>query len=177
MFVEGGYWTSQIEIILIFLKILISKNMYQAYLTKKGMRGMQFLACHFNFIPLLQREMYIASWYFLLWYCTGCCTGQACFLQCAFSCVLQMLYTLFRVQFSVTDWQFENFNYFARVFSGNFLTGRFLQLKKYCVGCSLAVPVQFCRRVSKIGDQFANFVPQIAISHIWLSVFHSSFSG
>ena len=104
------------EIILIFLKILISKNMYQAYLTKKGMRGMQFLACHFIFMLVLQREMYIASWYFLLWCFTGICTGQACSLQYAFSCVLQIFYTLFGVQFSVTDWQFENFNYFARVF-------------------------------------------------------------
>ena len=78
MFVKGGYWTSQVEIILIFLKILISKNMYQAYLMKKGMRGMQFLAYHFNFMPVLQHEMYIASWYFLPWYCTGSCTGQAC---------------------------------------------------------------------------------------------------
>jgi hypothetical protein len=103
------------------------------------MRGRQFLAYLFNFIPLLQREMCIAWWYFLLWYGTGCCTGQACFLQCAFSCVLQMLYTLFGVQFSVTDWQFENFNYFARVFSGNLLTGRFLQLKTTAWG----VPLQY----------------------------------
>jgi hypothetical protein len=120
MFVEGGYWTSQVEIILIFLKILISKNMYQAYLTKKGMRSMQFLAYHINFMPVLQREMYIASWYFLLWYCTGSCTGQACSLQHAFSCVLLIFYTLFGVQFSVTDWQFENSNYFARIFRSIF---------------------------------------------------------
>ena len=88
------------------------------------MRGLQFLAYHFNFIPLFQREMCIACWFFLLWCCVGCCTGQACSLQCAFSCVLQILYTLFHVQFSVTDWQFESFSNFARVFRSNFLLCR-----------------------------------------------------
>jgi hypothetical protein len=93
------------------------------------MRGMQFLAYHFNFMPVLQHEMYIASWYFLPWYCTGSCTGQACYLQYTFSCVLQIFYALYGMRFSVTDWQYETFRYFARIFSGVFLIGRNFLLK------------------------------------------------
>jgi hypothetical protein len=80
------------------------------------MRGMQFLAYHFKFHAGLQHEMYIASWYFLPWYCTGSCTGQVCYLQYTFSCVLQIFYALYGMRFSVTDWQYETFRYFARIF-------------------------------------------------------------
>ncbi len=60
--------------------------------------------------------MYIASGYFLLWCCTSSCTGQACYLQYTFSCVLQVFYALYSMWFSVTDWQYETFRYFARIF-------------------------------------------------------------
>jgi hypothetical protein len=87
---------------------------------KKGMRGMQFLAYHFNFMLVLQREMYIASWYFLLWYCTGSCTGQACLFAARIFMRFANILRAFGVQFSMTDWQSENSHYCARIFRSIF---------------------------------------------------------
>jgi len=148
---EGGYWTSQVEIILIFLKILISKNMYQAYLTKKC------VACNFLLTISISCRFYSMKCTSLVGIsCPGivqaavldrpviCSTHFHAFckyfmryMACDFQWLsgsmkhLDILQEFFR---SVSDWQ-------------KFSTENFTAL-----GRSLSSFMQFCKSVSLIGD-------------------------
>ncbi len=86
--------------------------MYQAYLTRKGVRFMQFLAYRCSFMPVFRTHS------------TSLCgisrsgTVQEAVLDMPvrrsmhFSCILQIFHALHGVHFSVTDWQFELYHCF-----------------------------------------------------------------